>query len=100
MRKHYHPISISFIGLLFFWPITNAFPQVIKTINDSISEQIFPLDELEYYEDTSNDYTFQEISSPSFSKNFRTNPRYKNKVYNNHAAYWIRLNIQHRKASE
>lgn len=99
MRKHY-PIFLIAVHLLLFLLTSDAFPQNTKGINDSISEQIFPLDELEYYEDTTNSLTLQEVSSPSFADNFRTDPHYKNKVSSSNASYWIRLKLQHRKASE
>src|SRR5690554_1480228 len=99
MRKRSLIFLIVFVHLLFLSP-SDAFPQNVKAINDSIPEQIFPLDELEYYEDTTNSLTFSEVSSPFFSKHFRTDPNYRNKVNNSNASYWIRLKLQHQKASE
>lgn len=99
MCKHYPIFLIVSVHLLFL-SISDAFPQNVKAIDDSLSEQIFPLDELEYYEDTTNNLTFLEISSLSFQENFKTDPHYRNKVNNSNASYWIRLKLRHQKASE
>lgn len=99
MRKHSPIFLIVFVHLL-FWSAPGAFSQNVKAIDDNILEQIFPLDELEYYEDLTNSLTLQEVSSPSFSDNFRTDPHYKNKVSSSNASYWIRLKLKHHRASE
>src|SRR5690606_4369655 len=99
MFKHYPIFLIVSVHLLFL-SISDAFPQNVKAIDDSLSEQIFPLDELEYYEDTTNNLTFLEIYSPSFQENFKTDTHYRNKVNNSYASYWIRLMLRHQKASE
>src|SRR5699024_8177823 len=99
MRKHYPIFLIVFVHLL-FWSGPDALPQNVKAIDDSIPEQIFPLDELEYYEDSTNSLTLQEVSSPSFADNFKTDPHYKNKVSSSNASYWIRLELKHHSASE
>lgn len=100
MGKLYHFIFISCLCFLISLPTEKAFSRTIKAINDSVSEQIFPLEELAYFEDVSNSLTFEDISSPTFSKNFKINPHYKNKAYNNKASYWIKLDIKHNKKSK
>jgi hypothetical protein len=52
--------------------------------------------ELAYFADTTNSLTFEQVSSPSFTHNFKIHPGYQNKDFLISTDYWIRLPIQHR----
>lgn len=69
-------------------------------IRDDVPERIFPLQNLAYFEDTTNRLRFEQISSSQFNKNFTFNPAFSNKHYNKNATYWVRFQIRHNPQSK
>lgn len=58
-------------------------------------EQILYLRELDYFVDTTNAYSFEEISAAQFAERFHKVPGYQNKDFIPGVAYWIRIPIHH-----
>lgn len=65
------------------------------TTLDSLDERIFLLNELEFFIDSTNSLSFQEISTASFSNQFKRRPTYQNKDYRSGESYWIRFSVDH-----
>lgn len=64
-------------------------------VDDARLERNFMPYELTYFLDTSNELSFWQISSNTFSNRFQPNPSYQNKDFKINASYWIRLPIHH-----
>ncbi|MBK5270300.1 MAG: hypothetical protein JJE22_04725, partial [Bacteroidia bacterium] len=69
--------------------------QTVMKVNDSILEYNFMPNELNFYVDTTNTFSFEKVSSPTFSNYFKSFPSYQNKDFKFGASYWIRIPIQH-----
>jgi hypothetical protein len=90
------------ILLLFFLaaiPVKLAAQNQAIEIDDSFNQRIFPLSKLEYYQDYSGTLDFEDISSPAFQKNFRLNPSYTAKDFDDRAVYWVKIEIKHNPVS-
>lgn len=59
-------------------------------------ERILYLRELEHFIDTTNRYTFEEVTVEPLANRFRTIPSYQNKDFTPGVSYWIRIPIRHR----
>lgn len=64
-------------------------------VDDRVEERNFMPYELMYYKDLTNQVTFQQISSASFSNKFQQHTEYRNKDFVRNASYWVRLPIRH-----
>lgn len=65
------------------------------TIEDGVDERIFLLKDLEFFIDSTNSFTFSEVSDPAFASKFRQRKSYQNKDYQSGASYWIRFSVKH-----
>lgn len=63
--------------------------------SDAIDERVYLLNELEFFIDSTNSETFDQISSPHFSTRFQRRPAYQNKDYRSGESYWIRFSVNH-----
>lgn len=68
--------------------------QTVK-ISDEVDERNFMPFELTYLTDTSNSFSFTDISSSQFVSRFQRHTDYQNSDFLTGAAYWIRLPILH-----
>jgi two-component system, sensor histidine kinase LadS len=64
-------------------------------VDDSVEERNFMPYELMYFRDTTKALHFEQISSPSFSNQFKQHTQYQNKDFVPDAVYWVRLPIHH-----
>lgn len=62
---------------------------------DSLDERVFLLNELEFFIDSTNSLSFDEISTSRFSNQFVRRPTYQNKDYRSGESYWIRFSVEH-----
>lgn len=63
-------------------------------IVDDIEERIFAIDQLEFFEDSSNTLDFQSIIQPGFQDNFRINPDFDKSHFDINHTYWVKLSIE------
>lgn len=82
------------ITLLVSTACAPSFSQAVIEIDDAINQRDFMPYELPFYVDATNQLSFWEISSNSFSNRFKQHPDYQNKDFQPNAAYWIRLPIK------
>ncbi len=88
------------IGLLFlFSASTQSHAQRISgsstfRIEDDLEERIFAIDQLEFYEDTSNLLEFGDIVQDSFQDNFRIRPNFDKSNFDINHTYWVKLSIE------
>ncbi len=69
--------------------------QDVLKVNDSVLEYNFMPNELNFFVDTNNALSFEQISSGNFSDHFKSFPSYQNKDFKFGESYWIRIPIQH-----
>lgn len=69
-------------------------------LHDSLDQQIFPLSKLTYYQDYTQALSLEEAAAPTFQHNFKLNPDYTAKDFDDKAVYWIKLQIRHNPASQ
>jgi len=65
------------------------------TTLDNQDERVFLLHELEFFIDSTNALSFDEISAARFSNQFVRRPTYQNKDYRSGESYWIRFSVEH-----
>jgi two-component system, sensor histidine kinase LadS len=76
---------------------TWAQPPII--INDSIDQQFFVFNAIEYLEDPSNKVDIHQISSGKFDERFVPSRLYNPTNANRNSAYWHRIKVKHNSAS-
>jgi two-component system, sensor histidine kinase LadS len=84
-------------GLLFFcllFPCA-VFSQHVVEVDDSIDERNFMPFELTFLVDSTNELSFEKISSAEFSDRFHQHPSYQNKDFKTDASYWVRFPVRH-----
>lgn len=81
------------MGWLFCWLPVLAWGQALEV--PAQDEQILYLRELDHFVDTTNAYSFEEVSAPQFAGRFHKVPDYQNKDFIPEVAYWIRIPIHH-----
>src|SRR6478736_6546761 len=86
-------------GLLFFLVCLclsfHGHAQKAAILNDSITERIYTLNEVEYLIDSTNNLTIDQIINPATSILFREHDSYLNKDFRNDFSYWIRFPVSH-----
>jgi hypothetical protein len=86
-------------GLLFFLVCLclsfHGHAQKAAILNDSITERIYTLNEVEYLIDSTNNLTIDQIINPATSILFREHDSYLNKDFRNDFSYWIRFPVTH-----
>ncbi|WP_026954396.1 7TM diverse intracellular signaling domain-containing protein [Algoriphagus vanfongensis] len=90
-------LSIIVLFLLFA-PIAIVSAQRISgsstfRIEDDLEERIFAIDQLEFFEDTSNLLEFEDIIRPSFQGNFKIRPDFDKSNFDIEHTYWVKLSI-------
>jgi two-component system, sensor histidine kinase LadS len=69
--------------------------QGIVEIDDEVDECNFMPYDLTYFLDSTNTFSFEQISSSAFAGHFRQHTSYQNKDFKINQSYWIRLPIHH-----
>lgn len=64
-------------------------------VDDAVDERVFLLKDLEFFIDTTNTFTFAQVSDQQFTEKFQKRESYQNKDYQAGASYWIRFSVQH-----
>lgn len=82
------------LAFLFFQSWESS-AQSLAVVNDNIDERIFFLREMEYYIDTTNTLTVEEITKRSFVNQFKRHDAYQNKDFVSGASYWIRFPVKY-----
>lgn len=82
-----------------FCAVSVCFSQYAITVDDAINQREFMPYEIPFYADSTNNLSFFDISSPSFSNRFVAHPDYQNQDFTPTVAYWIRLPIRHTTSS-
>src|SRR6187402_3266736 len=72
----------------------------IVMADDGIVERNFMPYELMYYADTTNTFSFAQVSSIAFFDQFKKHPEYQNKDFKTDASYWIRLAVRHNQSTK
>jgi two-component system, sensor histidine kinase LadS len=85
-------IGILWVGLLLMFQAKAQEPIII---DDATDQRDFMPYELTYHTDATNKLTFEQVTAPSFSRQFTQHTSYQNKDFKANASYWIRLPIQH-----
>ncbi|WDF53775.1 7TM diverse intracellular signaling domain-containing protein [Mucilaginibacter sp. KACC 22063] len=82
--------------LFFFLLIlTTAHAQQIVNIDNSTKQVIFHTADIKWLEDAGDQFTFNQISSADFQKNFKNNPGYYPKNYHHQSAYWYKITVRY-----
>jgi hypothetical protein len=63
-------------------------------IEDDLEERIFAVDQLEFFEDTTNLLDFDDIIQDRFQDNFRIRPDFDKSRYNVNHTYWVKVSIE------
>jgi hypothetical protein len=74
--------------------------QSVVEVLDQVSERIFTLNELEYYIDSTNALSLNQVSRLSFQEKFLRHSDYQNTDYRPNASYWIRFPVRLNPASK
>jgi two-component system, sensor histidine kinase LadS len=84
-------ILFTFLFVIVVWGLG---AQTATTL-DNQDERVFLLNELEFFIDSTNAISFEEVSSESFSSHFQRRATYQNKDYRSGESYWIRFSVSH-----
>ena len=72
-----------------------SFAQKVVSVDDAVSQHIFTYGEIEYLEDPSGKFSFNDIQRPALAEKFKQNKIYTPKVFNLNSFYWFRIKIKH-----
>ncbi|MFO7824036.1 MAG: 7TM diverse intracellular signaling domain-containing protein [Cyclobacterium sp.] len=62
-------------------------------IDDNWNERIYAIDQLEFFEDSSNSLVFEDIIKVPFQQNFKINANFSKNDFNTAYTYWVKLSI-------
>jgi len=62
-------------------------------IDDNWNERIYAIDQLEFFEDSSNSLIFEDIIKAAFQQNFKINANFSKNDFNTGYTYWVKLSI-------
>ncbi|WP_163379204.1 7TM diverse intracellular signaling domain-containing protein [Cyclobacterium sp. SYSU L10401] len=62
-------------------------------IDDNWNERIYAIDQLEFFEDSSNSLMFEDIIKAPFQQNFKINANFSKNDFNTAYTYWVKLSI-------
>ena len=85
--------------LLFFSTSISSLGQRISgsstlKIDDSLEERIFTIGQLEFFEDSTNELSFDDIIPADFQANFKIRPEINKSNFDVHHTYWVKLSIE------
>ena len=96
MRMKYFVQSIA----VFILMIATANAQKAVVLNAKEKQHIFSYNEIEAFEDTGSVYNIQQVTDPSFSKNFKASPEFIPKNYHYKSTYWYRIKIKNQQPTK
>jgi two-component system, sensor histidine kinase LadS len=82
--------------LLCLMACTMSQAQRAVPIRDSVNEYIFSFQEIEYLEDSKEEFTVDQVSAVAFDKRFSASPTFSPQNYNRNSSYWYRIRIGHK----
>ncbi|GAB3646215.1 hypothetical protein GCM10028791_05920 [Echinicola sediminis] len=91
-------LKLTLFILLFFGISSLSLGQRISgsftlKIDDNLDERIFSIGQLEFFEDSTNQLTFQDIIKPKFQENFKIRPAFNKNKFDIDHTYWVKLSI-------
>ncbi|MEX2514491.1 MAG: 7TM diverse intracellular signaling domain-containing protein [Cyclobacteriaceae bacterium] len=69
-------------------------------LDDDWEERIFSISQLEFFEDSSNTLTIEDIIEPDFQQQIKIRPSFSKNDFNTDYTYWVKLSIQNLPESE
>ena len=86
------------IGMLLLLPSAFSWAQRISgeatlKIDDGWNERIYAINQLEFYEDSTNTLTFEDISQEDFQQFIKIRPDFSKNKFNTNYTYWVKLSI-------
>ncbi|SHM75679.1 7TMR-DISM extracellular 2 [Cyclobacterium lianum] len=69
-------------------------------IDDNWNERIYAIDQLEFYEDTSDTLDFKDIIKEPFQQHFKINADFSKNDFDTNHTYWVKLSIANNPQSE
>lgn len=84
---------------LFFLQVTGIYGQRVSgsatlTLDDDWDERIFAISQLEFFEDSTNSLTFEEIKQPGFQQFIKIHSSFSKNNFNTDFTYWVKLSIK------
>ncbi len=68
--------------------------QSVVTVSDQSDESIYTLNDLEYYIDSTNALTLDDVKASAFHHKFKRHSDYQNTDFNYNTSYWLRFPIK------
>ncbi|GCC50027.1 hypothetical protein SanaruYs_02420 [Chryseotalea sanaruensis] len=72
----------------------NLWAQSVVQVSDQVDEKIYILNDLEYYIDSTNTLTLEDVSKTAFQSRFKRHSDYQNTDFNINTAYWVKFPIK------
>lgn len=69
-------------------------------IDDGWNERIYAINQLEFYEDSTNTLTFEDINQEDFQQFIKIRPDFSKNKFNTNYTYWVKLSIDNSPESE
>ncbi|MEX2568805.1 MAG: 7TM diverse intracellular signaling domain-containing protein [Cyclobacteriaceae bacterium] len=69
-------------------------------LDDNWEERIFSISQLEFFEDSSNLLTIEDIMDPDFQQHIKIRPSFSKNDFNTDYSYWVKLSIRNLPESE
>ncbi|WP_460519947.1 7TM diverse intracellular signaling domain-containing protein [Cyclobacterium sediminis] len=93
------------IAMLFLIPSAFSWAQRISgeatlKIDDGWNERIYAINQLEFYEDSTNTLTFEDINQEDFQQFIKIRPDFSKNKFNTNYTYWVKLSIDNSPESE
>lgn len=89
---HFKKSFLSIVCLFLVLLSSNA--QQVVSIQDTVSQHIFTFKEIEVIEDTTNRFTFEQISSKAFDKEFKASSSSTPQTKKLNQTYWFRIKVK------
>ncbi len=77
----------------FFCVVLYAKAQVVVEISDTAKQQIFRYNKIDYFEDTHNILTINQVKSPDFAEKFKVNKDATPVTHDPNSTWWYRIRI-------
>lgn len=81
-------------GIALLWIcLSSVYAQTVVEVRDEADERIYTLNELEYYIDSTNQLSLEEISQAAFKTKFLRHSDYQNTDFRPNTSYWVRFPV-------
>ncbi len=88
-------------GIALLWMcLSSVYAQTVVEVRDEANERIYTLNELEYYIDSTNQHSLNQISDASFQSKFLRHSDYQNTDFRPNTSYWVRFQVHLNPASK